>query len=47
MLVIDTLEVLRDELYYEDDPMQEAYYYYYSSLEEGETDEANELSGEL
>lgn len=46
MLVIDTLEVLRDELYYEDDPMQEAYYYY-SSLEEGETDETNELSGEL
>lgn len=46
MLVIDTLEVLRDELYYEDDLMQEAYYYY-SSLEEGETDETNELSREL
>lgn len=46
MLVIEPLEVLRDELYYEDDPMQEAYYYY-SSLEKGETDETDDLPREL
>lgn len=42
---MQAIELLEDLIPY-DDPMQEAYYYY-NSLEEGETDEANELSGEL
>ena len=37
---------IEDTLVAYSDPMQEAYYYY-SSLEKGETDEANELSREL
>lgn len=43
---MQAIELLEDLVPY-DDPMQEAYYYYYSSLEEGETDETNELSREL
>lgn len=43
---MQAIELLEDLVPY-DDLIQEAYYYYYSSLEEGETDEANELSGEL
>lgn len=42
---MQAIEWLEDLVPY-DDPMQEAYYYY-SSLEEGETDETNELSREL
>lgn len=42
---MQAIEFLEDLIPY-DDSMQEAYYYY-SSLEEGETDEANELSREL
>lgn len=42
---MQTIEI-EDTLVAYSDPMQEAYYYY-SSLEEGETDETNELSGEL
>jgi len=38
---------IEDTLVAYSDPMQEAYYYYYSSLEEGETNETNELSREL
>ena len=42
---MQAIEFLEDLIPY-DDPMQEAYYYY-SSLEEGETDETDELSREL
>lgn len=42
---MQAIEFLEDLIPY-NDPTQEAYYYY-SSLEEGETDEANELSREL
>lgn len=42
---MQAIELLEDLVPY-DDPMQEAYYYY-SSLEEGETDETDELSREL